>query len=159
MKWYSPFQCMGHSFQFEMLKCLTYSISEKIFTTFKISNSLDYSNLKLWCDVFSILWCSTIYLILTSTFAWCSTQVKGCGEASCDSFFSSPIQGYLFGALSACLSALAGVYTEFLMKKNNDSLYWQNVQLYTWVLPDQEIYNCSIIECSWAHSLIHMLKL
>ncbi|KAK4339363.1 hypothetical protein RND71_040825 [Anisodus tanguticus] len=58
-------------------------------------------------------------------------RVKGCGEASCDSFFSSPIQGYLFGVLSACLSALAGVYTEFLMKKNNDSMYWQNVQLYT----------------------------
>ncbi|KAG9157637.1 hypothetical protein Leryth_014153 [Lithospermum erythrorhizon] len=60
-----------------------------------------------------------------------TSQVKGCGEASCDSLFSSPIQGYTLGVLSACLSALAGVYTEFLMKKNNDSLYWQNVQLYT----------------------------
>ncbi|KAG6486271.1 hypothetical protein ZIOFF_054841 [Zingiber officinale] len=58
-------------------------------------------------------------------------QVKGCGEASCDSLFSAPIQGYMLGLLSACLSALAGVYTEYLMKKNNDSLYWQNVQLYT----------------------------
>ncbi|URE36216.1 hypothetical protein MUK42_34436, partial [Musa troglodytarum] len=58
-------------------------------------------------------------------------QVKGCGEASCDSLFSAPIQGYMFGLLSACLSALAGVYTEYLMKKNNDTLYWQNVQLYT----------------------------
>lgn len=66
-----------------------------------------------------------IYLLLI--------QVKGCGEASCDSLFSSPIQGYMLGVLSACLSALAGVYTEFLMKKNNDSLYWQNVQLYTQV--------------------------
>ncbi|KAL5704471.1 hypothetical protein ACHQM5_022897 [Ranunculus cassubicifolius] len=56
---------------------------------------------------------------------------KGCGEALCDSLFSAPIQGYMLGILSACLSALAGVYTEFLMKKNNDSLYWQNVQLYT----------------------------
>lgn len=66
-----------------------------------------------------------IYLLLI--------QVKGCGEVSCDSLFSSPIQGYMLGVLSACLSALAGVYTEFLMKKNNDSLYWQNVQLYTQV--------------------------
>ncbi|CAL9773586.1 unnamed protein product [Musa acuminata subsp. burmannicoides] len=56
--------------------------------------------------------------------------VKGCGEASCDSLFSAPIQGYMLGLLSACLSALAGVYTEYLIKKNNDSLYWQNVQLY-----------------------------
>lgn len=39
----------------------------------------------------------------------------------------------MLGILSACLSALAGIYTEFLMKKNNDSLYWQNMQLYTWV--------------------------
>ncbi|KAI8553916.1 hypothetical protein RHMOL_Rhmol05G0053700 [Rhododendron molle] len=59
------------------------------------------------------------------------SMVNGCGGASCDSVFSSPIQGYMLGILSACLSALAGVYTKFLMKKNNDSLYWQNVQLYT----------------------------
>lgn len=58
-------------------------------------------------------------------------QVKGCGEASCDSLFTAPIQGYLLGILSAGLSALAGIYTEFLMKRNNDSLYWQNLQLYT----------------------------
>ncbi|KAE8721481.1 CMP-sialic acid transporter 1 [Hibiscus syriacus] len=57
-------------------------------------------------------------------------KVKGCGEDSSDSLFSAPIQGYMLGILSACLSALA-VYTEFLMKKNNDSLYWHNVQLYT----------------------------
>ena len=58
----------------------------------------------------------------------------------------------MFGLVSACLSAtagillakcvlyfscnegsmdgLAGVYTEFLMKKNADALYWQNLQLY-----------------------------
>ena len=29
------------------------------------------------------------------------------------------------------LSAMAGVYTEFLMKQNDDSLYWQNCQLYS----------------------------
>ena len=57
-------------------------------------------------------------------------QVKGCGDGPCDSLFSAPLQGYMLGILSACLSALAGVYTEYLMK-NNDSLYWQNVQLYT----------------------------
>jgi hypothetical protein len=33
--------------------------------------------------------------------------------------------------LSACLSALAGVYTEKLMKMNDDTLYWQNLQLYS----------------------------
>ncbi len=35
------------------------------------------------------------------------------------------MQGYLFGLLSAMLSALAAVYTEWVMKRNNDSLYWQ----------------------------------
>ena len=35
------------------------------------------------------------------------------------------LQGYLFGLLSAMLSALAAVYTEWVMKRNNDSLYWQ----------------------------------
>ncbi|CAD5333682.1 unnamed protein product [Arabidopsis thaliana] len=60
-----------------------------------------------------------------------TSQVKGCGEASCDSLFTAPIQGYLLGILSAGLSALAGIYTEFLMKRNNDTLYWQNLQLYT----------------------------
>ena len=40
------------------------------------------------------------------------------------------LQGYLFGLLSALLSALAAVYTEWVMKRNNDSLYWQNIQLY-----------------------------
>ena len=33
--------------------------------------------------------------------------------------------------LSAFLSALAAVYTEWVMKRNDDSLYWQNMQLYS----------------------------
>lgn len=47
-----------------------------------------------------------------------------------NSTFSAPIQGYLFGLLSALLSAIAAVYTEWILKKNNDTLYWQNMQLY-----------------------------
>ncbi|XP_054779681.1 CMP-sialic acid transporter 1 [Prosopis cineraria] len=75
----------------------------------------------------NLQWMAIVLLAVGTT----TSQVRGCGEASCDSFLSAPIQGYMLGFLSACLSALAGVYTEFLMKKNNDSLYWQNVQLYT----------------------------
>ena len=41
------------------------------------------------------------------------------------------MQGYLFGVLSAFLSAIAAVYTEWVMKRNSDSLYWQNMQLYS----------------------------
>ena len=40
-------------------------------------------------------------------------------------------QGYLFGMVSAFLSALAAVYTEWVMKRNDDSLHWQNIQLYS----------------------------
>ena len=40
-------------------------------------------------------------------------------------------QGYLLGGLSAVLSAVAAIYTEWVMKRNNDSLHWQNTQLYS----------------------------
>ncbi|XBI11483.1 CMP-sialic acid transporter 1 [Aegilops tauschii subsp. strangulata] len=75
----------------------------------------------------NLQWMAIILLAVGTT----TSQVKGCGDAPCDSVFSAPFQGYMLGILSACLSALAGVYTEYLMKKNSDSLYWQNVQLYT----------------------------
>lgn len=41
-----------------------------------------------------------------------------------------PAQGYVFGVVSALLSALGAVYTEWVLKKNNDTLYWQNTLLY-----------------------------
>ncbi|KAL2468797.1 CMP-sialic acid transporter 1 [Forsythia ovata] len=94
------------------LKIVTTGILFRLFLKRKLSN---------------LQWIAIVLLAVGTT----TSQVKGCGESSCDSLFSSPIQGYMLGILSACLSALAGVYTEFLMKKNNDSLYWQNVQLYT----------------------------
>ncbi|EYU32212.1 hypothetical protein ABFS82_02G171700 [Erythranthe guttata] len=102
----STYQIMGN------LKIVTTGILFRLFLKRKLSN---------------LQWMAIILLAIGTT----TSQVKGCGEASCDSLFSSPIQGYMLGVLSACLSALAGVYTEFLMKKNNDSLYWQNIQLYT----------------------------
>lgn len=67
-------------------------------------------------------WLALILLTLGAA----TSQISGCGS----SVLAAPILGYLFACLSATLSALAGVYTEFLLKKNNDSLYWQNVQLY-----------------------------
>ncbi|PWA72948.1 Nucleotide-sugar transporter [Artemisia annua] len=102
----STYQIMGN------LKIVTTGILFRLFLKRKLSN---------------LQWMAIVLLAVGTT----TSQVKGCGEASCDSLFSSPIQGYILGVLSACLSALAGVYTEFIMKKNNDTLYWQNVQLYT----------------------------
>eukprot|EP00899_Mesostigma_viride_P023392 jgi/Mesvir1/4237/Mv22207-RA.1 len=55
------------------------------------------------------------------------SQIQGCGRLE----LSGAWQGYFMGIMGACLSALAGVYTEFLMKKNiHDSINWQNIQLY-----------------------------
>ncbi|XP_022150461.1 CMP-sialic acid transporter 1 isoform X2 [Momordica charantia] len=102
----STYQIMGN------LKIVTTGILFRLFLRRKLSN---------------LQWMAIILLAVGTTMS----QVKGCGEASCESLLSSPIQGYMLGILSACLSALAGIYTEFLMKKNNDTLYWQNVQLYT----------------------------
>lgn len=102
----STYQILGN------LKIVTTGILFRLFLKRKLSN---------------LQWMAIVLLAVGTT----TSQVKGCGGTSCDSVFSSPIQGYMLGILSACLSALAGVYTEFLMKKNNDSLYWQNVQLYT----------------------------
>mmetsp|Transcript_29393 Transcript_29393/g.94110 ORF Transcript_29393/g.94110 Transcript_29393/m.94110 type:complete len:331 (-) Transcript_29393:155-1147(-) len=69
-----------------------------------------------------IQWLALLLLMMGAT----TSQISGCGS----SMLAAPVQGYMLGVLSACLSAVAGVYTEFLMKKNNDNLYWQNVQLY-----------------------------
>ncbi|XP_030470165.2 CMP-sialic acid transporter 1 [Syzygium oleosum] len=102
----STYQIMGN------LKIVTTGILFRLFLRRKLTN---------------LQWMAIVLLAVGTT----TSQVKGCGEASCESLFSAPIQGYMLGILSACMSALAGVYTEFLMKKNNDSLYWQNVQLYT----------------------------
>ncbi|KAB2608850.1 CMP-sialic acid transporter 1-like [Pyrus ussuriensis x Pyrus communis] len=102
----STYQILGN------LKIVTTGILFRLFLRKKLSN---------------LQWIAIVLLAVGTT----TSQVKGCGEASCDSLLSAPIQGYMLGILSACMSALAGVYTEFLMKKNNDSLYWQNVQLYT----------------------------
>ncbi|XP_044486828.1 CMP-sialic acid transporter 1-like isoform X2 [Mangifera indica] len=102
----STYQIMGN------LKIVTTGILFRLFLRRKLYN---------------LQWMAIVLLAVGTT----TSQVKACGEASCDSLFSASIQGYMLGILSACLSALAGVYTEFLMKKNNDSLYWQNVQLYT----------------------------
>lgn len=54
-------------------------------------------------------------------------QVNPCGG---ETMFAAPMEGYLLALLSAFCSASAGVYTEFLLKRNDDSLYWQNIQLY-----------------------------
>jgi hypothetical protein len=58
----------------------------------------------------------------------------------------------MLGVLSATLSAMAGVYTEFLMKQNDDSLYWQNVQLYSFGV----LFNASALTIDdFQHGFLH----
>mmetsp|Transcript_42015 Transcript_42015/g.50940 ORF Transcript_42015/g.50940 Transcript_42015/m.50940 type:complete len:372 (+) Transcript_42015:151-1266(+) len=67
-------------------------------------------------------WWSLVLLMVGAT----TSQITGCG----DSALGAQPEGYMLAVVSATLSAMAGVYTEFLMKKNDDCLYWQNMQLY-----------------------------
>jgi UDP-sugar transporter A1/2/3 len=70
----------------------------------------------------NLKWIALLILLIGAT----TSQLDTCSSK----LLSAPIEGYLFGLLSASLSGFAAVYTEFIMKKNNDSLYWQNAQLY-----------------------------
>jgi hypothetical protein len=77
------------------------------------------------------------------------------GQASQETLL--PAQGYAFGVLSAFLSAVAAVYTEWVMKQNGDSLYWQNMQLYTFGVAFNALGLCvgdfrSGAHCPTAHS-------
>mmetsp|Transcript_38662 Transcript_38662/g.84087 ORF Transcript_38662/g.84087 Transcript_38662/m.84087 type:complete len:323 (-) Transcript_38662:659-1627(-) len=97
----STYQILGN------LKIVTTGVLFRVFLKRKLS---------------TLQWWALVLLMVGATMS----QVSGCGKT-----FNSPMEGYLFGLLSAFLSAFAGVYTEFLMKKNDDCLYWQNVQLYS----------------------------
>ncbi|KAK9845405.1 hypothetical protein WJX81_005725 [Elliptochloris bilobata] len=66
-----------------------------------------------------------LLLMIGATISQVNTRCEG------NSLFTAPIQGYALGVLSAFLSALAAVYTEWVMKRTSDSLYWQNMQLYS----------------------------
>lgn len=101
----STYQIMGN------LKIVTTGILFRLFLKRRLSR---------------LQWMAIVLLTIGTT----TSQIKGCGETNCDRLFSAQFEGYFLGILSAFLSALAGVYTEFLMKKNDDSLYWQNIQLY-----------------------------
>jgi len=70
-------------------------------------------------------WMALLLLMIGAATSQVKSDCKG------DSLLQAPLTGYMFGVLSAFLSALAAVYTEWVMKRNDDSLYWQNMQLYS----------------------------
>ena len=70
----------------------------------------------------------------------------------CEKWSPGAAQGYAFGVLSAILSAVAAVYTEWVMKQNADSLYWQNMQLYSFGVAFNALGLCLADFRSGAHS-------
>ncbi|KAL4853620.1 CMP-sialic acid transporter 1 [Chlorella vulgaris] len=69
-------------------------------------------------------------LLLLMTGAATSQINTDCTAGVVQSVLHAPFMGYVFGVVSALLSAVAAVYTEWVLKKNNDTLYWQNMLLY-----------------------------
>eukprot|EP00899_Mesostigma_viride_P020639 jgi/Mesvir1/28577/Mv00992-RA.1 len=57
-----------------------------------------------------------------------TSQLSGCQGGP---LLKRPPVGYLLGIAGVCLSSLANVYSEYVLKQNDDSLYWQNLQLYS----------------------------
>jgi UDP-sugar transporter A1/2/3 len=69
-------------------------------------------------------------LLLLMTGAATSQINTDCSQGTVQSVLHAPFMGYVYGVVSALLSAVAAVYTEWVLKKNNDTLYWQNMLLY-----------------------------
>jgi len=98
-------------------------------------------------------WWALVLLMVGATVS----QISGCHGST----FTAPIEGYALGLVSASLSAMAGVYTEFLMKQNDDSLYWQNVQLYSFGVLFNAIaltvddINHNFANGFWPHYMFH----
>lgn len=112
-----------HSITFPMLTLVDPS-TYQILGNLKIVTTGLASKVVLGKRLSQLKWISLMLLTFGATVSQLSSG-KG------DGLFAAPMMGYLLGVLNACLSAFAGVYTEFLMKKNDDSLHWQNLQLYT----------------------------
>jgi UDP-sugar transporter A1/2/3 len=74
-----------------------------------------------------------------SDFQWLAIWQLACGAtvsqipSSQPQETKAPFFGVVLSVISCCLSALAGIYNEKIMKdKVETSIHWQNLQLYTW---------------------------
>lgn len=112
-----------HSITFPMLALVDPS-TYQILGNLKIVTTGLASKWILGRRLSQLKWISLMLLTFGATVSQLSAGKAG-------SLFTAPLMGYMLGVLNACLSAFAGVYTEFLMKKNDDSIHWQNIQLYT----------------------------
>jgi len=120
-----------------LVPSLVYTLQNNIqFMTLKYVDPMTYEALRNVNIVTTGLMFRIIFGRKLSQVQWLSLLLLTTGittsQLTCDKdAFRAPLQGYLWGALSAFLSAFAGVYTEKVMKEVNDSLHWQNMQIYT----------------------------
>mmetsp|Transcript_4734 Transcript_4734/g.8102 ORF Transcript_4734/g.8102 Transcript_4734/m.8102 type:complete len:349 (-) Transcript_4734:304-1350(-) len=66
--------------------------------------------------------------LIMMTVGAATSQLGEGAEAS--KYSSNPLIGYALSFLLCLVASLAGVYTERVMKGNDDSIHWQNTQLY-----------------------------
>eukprot|EP00854_Cymbomonas_tetramitiformis_P015727 gene15727-18650_t len=98
-------------------------------STFQILNNIKILTAGLAFRIFlkrplnELQWIALLFLVAGCTVS----QIKTDGVSG---IFATPVLGYMYILTSAALSAVAGVYTEFILKKNNDCLDWQQMQLY-----------------------------
>lgn len=123
-------------------------------TTYQILGNLKIitTGLLLWLvlgrRMSPLQWIALSLLAVGATTSQISTDCES------ETVMRAPLIGYLFGLLSACLSALAAVYTEWVLKRNGDSLYWQNMQLYGFGV----LFNGAGLVAGSAGSVLHPLK-
>mmetsp|Transcript_20171 Transcript_20171/g.38390 ORF Transcript_20171/g.38390 Transcript_20171/m.38390 type:complete len:359 (+) Transcript_20171:234-1310(+) len=90
------------------LKILTAGIASRIFLNRKLTE---------------LQWLGLVFLLLGVTTSQISAGAGG-------TVLITPLIGYLMVLCGAVLAAMAAVYTEFILKSNEDSLDWQQMQLY-----------------------------
>jgi len=112
---------LHHSITFPLLRYVDPS-TYQILGNLKIVTTGLASRMVLGRKLCRLKWLALLLLTVGTT----TSQLGGKGGGT----FSAPWQGYALGVANALLSAFAGVYTEYLMKKNEDTIHWQNIQLY-----------------------------
>jgi len=76
--------------------------------------------------IHKVQWAALLLLAIGSA----TSQLVTCGDYLISNV---PASGFLLTLLYSILSACAGIYTEYLMKKKStDSFYLQNIQLHAW---------------------------
>jgi len=120
----SVIYAVQNNIQFMIVKHVE-PITYELFRNINILSTACLSRLFLKRELSKVQWVA----LLLITIGISSTQLT-CSPAG----YSRSVRGGLWALASAFLSALAGVYTEKVMKQFDDCIHWQNAQLYAYGL-------------------------